>query len=147
MELSFLRLISSMVFYGLSFQASNIGSNIYMTFILLSLVEVPGDMLATYAMQKIGRKKVLFITLCLGGLSCAATAVIPNSYSACVTALAIFGKSQIAAAFSLCYVYSVEIFPTVLRSSGLGMCNMCSRIGSILAPQLLQLVSLPENYQ
>ena len=93
-------------------------------------------------MQLLGRKKTLFLLLTVGGLSCMAPALLPEgSAEPYSTVLAIFGKSNIAAAFALIYVYSVEIFPTVLRSSGLGMCSMFSRLGGILAPQLIELVS------
>ncbi len=37
------------------------------------------------------------------------------------------------------YVYSAEIFPTPVRSTGLGCCNIFARVGGILAPQALQL--------
>ncbi len=78
----------------------------------------------------------------MGGISCISPIFLPESYRWLITVLAVFGRSYISAAYSLIYVYSVEIFPTVLRSSGLGMCSMCSRVGGILAPQLIELVIL-----
>ncbi len=98
--------------------------------------------MATIAMEIFGRKKVLFFLLIIGGISCIIPIFLPESYRWLITVLTVFGRSNISAAFSLIYVYSVEIFPTVLRSSGLGMCSMCSRIGGILAPQLIELVIL-----
>ncbi len=32
------------------------------------------------------------------------------------------------------YLYAAELFPTVLRNSGVGSSSMCARIGSIIAP-------------
>lgn len=37
------------------------------------------------------------------------------------------------------YVYAAEVFPTTVRSTGLGCCNIFARVGGILAPQALQL--------
>ncbi len=130
------------MYYSLSLQASSIGTNIYVTFGWLAFAEIPAIMMATIAMETFGRKKVLFFLLIIGGISCISPIFLPESYRSLITVLAVFGRSNISAAYSLIYVYSVEIFPTVLRSSGLGMCSMCSRIGGILAPQLIELVIL-----
>jgi OCT family organic cation transporter-like MFS transporter 13 len=109
------------------------------TFGWLAFAEIPAIIMATIAMEIFGRKIVLFFLLLMGGISCISPIFLPESYRWLITVLAVFGRSNISAAFSLIYVYSVEIFPTVLRSSGLGMCSMCSRIGGILAPQLIEL--------
>ena len=136
-----IRFTSSLVYYGLSFQAGSIGSDIYHSFAWLAAIEIPGILVSTYLTQVFGRKKVLFALLMVGGLSCVAPAFLPDQYvHPYGSMLAIFGKSNITGAFALIYVYSVEIFPTVLRSSGLGMCSMSARIGGILAPQLIELV-------
>ena len=34
------------------------------------------------------------------------------------------------------YMFAGEVFPTDVRGTGLGMCNVCARIGGILAPQV-----------
>ncbi|CAG2180153.1 unnamed protein product [Oppiella nova] len=39
------------------------------------------------------------------------------------------------------YIYSAEIFPTVVRSTGIGLCQMFSRIGGIIAPHLIGLTN------
>ncbi|KAJ8026960.1 Solute carrier family 22 member 6-A [Holothuria leucospilota] len=49
------------------------------------------------------------------------------------------GKFGISASFALVYIYAVEVFPTPLRSVGLGMCSTASRIGSISTPLILLL--------
>ncbi|CAG2176073.1 unnamed protein product, partial [Oppiella nova] len=139
LNLFFIWFTTSLVYYGLSFQAQNIGSDIYVTFGFLALAEIPAIILATIAMQIYGRKIVLCLLLIMGGISCITPVFLSDYYNAYITVCAVLGKSMIAAAFSLIYVYSVEIFPTILRSSGLGMCSMSSRIGGILAPQLIGL--------
>ncbi|CAM1312764.1 Uncharacterised protein g6074 [Pycnogonum litorale] len=49
------------------------------------------------------------------------------------------GKFCIASAFAMIYVYSAELFPTVLRNTGVGSCSTIARIGSILAPYVKEL--------
>lgn len=52
---------------------------------------------------------------------------------------AMFGKFCITASFTIVYVYSAEIYPTVVRNIGVGTSSMCARIGSILAPFVREL--------
>lgn len=56
-------------------------------------------------------------------------------------ALAMCGKLGIAASFATTYPFTAEIFPTVIRNQGLGMCSMFARIGGFCAPYILVLVS------
>ena len=36
--------------------------------------------------------------------------------------------------FSVLYIYSPELYPTVVRAFGLALCNLCSRLGGFLSP-------------
>ena len=50
------------------------------------------------------------------------------------------GKFGVSAAFSIVYIFAAELFPTVVRSSGIGASSFCARIGGIVAPQMALLV-------
>ncbi|NXY45273.1 S22AD protein, partial [Ceuthmochares aereus] len=58
------------------------------------------------------------------------------------TVLGIIGKFTATASFSTSYVYSAELFPTVVRQTGVGLCSMSARIAGIMAP----LIRLLEQY-
>ncbi|KFQ70672.1 Solute carrier family 22 member 13, partial [Phaethon lepturus] len=50
------------------------------------------------------------------------------------TILAITGKFTASASFSTSYVYAAELFPTVVRQTGVGLCSMSARVAGIMAP-------------
>ena len=56
----------TMVYYGLSLNATNLAGNPYANFILVSLVEIPGYSLSYYTMEKMGRKKSTALSLLIG---------------------------------------------------------------------------------
>jgi hypothetical protein len=56
------------------------------------------------------------------------------------------GKFGAASAFSIVYLYTAELYPTVVRSTAVGLCSMMARIGGISAPQVLFLLNL-QNYK
>ncbi|KFW10326.1 Solute carrier family 22 member 13, partial [Fulmarus glacialis] len=58
------------------------------------------------------------------------------------TVLAITGKFTATASFSTSYVYSAELFPTVVRQTGVGLCSMSARAAGIMAP----LIHLLDQY-
>jgi OCT family organic cation transporter-like MFS transporter 4/5 len=54
------------------------------------------------------------------------------------------GKFCVTCSFGIIYVYSAEIYPTVVRGVGVGSSSMVGRIGSILAPFVKELVGITE---
>ncbi|KFQ31523.1 Solute carrier family 22 member 13, partial [Mesitornis unicolor] len=55
------------------------------------------------------------------------------------TVLAIIGKFTATASYSTSYVYCAELFPTVVRQTGVGLCSMAARVAGILSPLILLL--------
>ena len=54
--------------------------------------------------------------------------------------LALIGKCGIAGAFAITWLYSSELFPTVIRNSSMGASSLFARVGGIVAPYIANLV-------
>uniref|UniRef100_A0A8C8BKR1 Solute carrier family 22 member 13 n=1 Tax=Otus sunia TaxID=257818 RepID=A0A8C8BKR1_9STRI len=128
------RFVNSLVYYGLSLNVTNFGLDIYLTQLAFGAVEIPARVSCIFMLQWFGRKKSQSVLLLLSGLVCLIITVIPEDQPVATTVLAIIGKFTASASFSTSYVYSAELFPTVIRQTGVGLCSMSARVAGIMAP-------------
>ena len=56
--------------------------------------------------------------------------------------LAVIGKTCASTGFEVLYIFSSELFPTVVRNVGMGSSSAFARAGSMLSPYIAQMVSL-----
>nr|XP_040017145.1 solute carrier family 22 member 13 isoform X4 [Gasterosteus aculeatus aculeatus] len=103
-----------LVYYGLSLNISDFGMNIYLTQMIFGLVEMPARTITLFTLNR-SRKLSQLAFLAVGGSACLLTIFIPNELSVVKTVLAMIGKFGITASLSIIYVYSAEVFPTVIR--------------------------------
>ncbi|KAL4640984.1 solute carrier family 22 member 15 isoform X1 [Arapaima gigas] len=128
----------SLVYYGLTMNSSEETGNRYFQVAMFGLVELPAYPLCIYFINKqwAGRRKSTASFLTFAGVSCFFTMWVPVREGSWFsgTSLALVGKLMISAAFNIVYVYTSELYPTVIRNAGLGVCSMSCRFGGILAP-------------
>nr|XP_055076073.1 solute carrier family 22 member 13 [Misgurnus anguillicaudatus] len=125
--------VNVLVYYGLSLGVSDLGVDLYLTQFMFGLVEIPARTLVLVLLP-CSRRIPLSAFLAVGGAACLLTLTIPADSFHIRTALAMVGKFGITASFAIIYIYSAELFPTVLRQTGLGVASMFARIGGVLAP-------------
>ncbi|XP_071478126.1 organic cation transporter protein-like [Diadema antillarum] len=129
--------VNTLVYYGLSLSTSDLGVNDYIAFFISGAVEVPAYISSIFAIDYFGRKWSMFGYMMGGGIACLCTIFTP--LGPWRTTVAMIGKFGISASFAIIYVYSAELFPTPVRSVGVGLCSMSARIAGILAPIILLL--------
>ncbi|XP_059206252.1 solute carrier family 22 member 13 [Centropristis striata] len=125
--------VNVLVYYGLSLGVSRLGTNLYLTQFVFGLVEIPARSLVLLVLP-FSRRLSQSGFLAVGGLACLLMLAVPSDYPSVLTGLAMVGKFGITASFAVIYVYTAEIFPTVLRQTGIGVSCMFARMGGVLAP-------------
>lgn len=56
------------------------------------------------------------------------------------TIVLLFGRVTVISTIAITYLYAVELFPTVVRGTCLGLCTVFAQIGSLSIPQVLSSV-------
>ncbi|XP_022082249.1 organic cation transporter protein-like [Acanthaster planci] len=129
--------VNNMVYYGISLSTSDLGVDHYLAAFVAGAVEIPAYIMAILSMQYIGRRLPLCLYLVASGIACVgATLFSPGAGRATV---AMIGKFFITTTFGMIYTYSAEIYPTQLRSQGMGLSSMMARISGIICPFILEL--------
>ncbi|XP_072298838.1 solute carrier family 22 member 16 [Eucyclogobius newberryi] len=126
--------IGSLGYYVFSLGSVTLGGNQYVNLFLVGLVELPSYLIGCFAMDRIGRKRTCAPALLLGSVACILIIVVPADIQSLRIALSMIGKFSIAIAFGLIYLYTCELYPTIIRSLAVGSGSMMCRVGSVVAP-------------
>ncbi|XP_076672740.1 organic cation transporter 1 isoform X2 [Andrena cerasifolii] len=130
---------NAVVYNGLSYNATNLGVSDYLAFFIGGLVEIPSYVITWYAMDRLGRRWVLCLTMLLGGVACVSCMFVPEDAVWVTVCLAMIGKFGIAASFAVFYVFVGELLPTVLRSQAMGIASFIAGIGLLAFPYIVHL--------
>ncbi|KAF7646364.1 hypothetical protein LDENG_00188880, partial [Lucifuga dentata] len=134
--------VGSLGYYVFSLGSVNLGGNQYINLFLVGFVELPSYLVGCFAMDRIGRKKTCAPALLLAGVTCLLIIVVPANIEALTIALSMIGKFAIAIAFGLIYLYTCELYPTIIRSLAVGSGSMMCRVGSVVAPFCVYLADI-----
>lgn len=128
---------NSFVYYGLTLNTGKIAGSVHLNFFLNGLMEIPAYIICMIVLKTVGRKLPYCVMLGIGGLALLCTIAIPKDYfynNWPIVVLAMIGKLCITGTFAVMYVWSSEIYPTVVRSVGVGSSSVWARLGGIVAP-------------
>uniref|UniRef100_A0A2H1WTJ0 SFRICE_009529 n=1 Tax=Spodoptera frugiperda TaxID=7108 RepID=A0A2H1WTJ0_SPOFR len=128
------RFTSSFVYYGLMINSVWLPGDKYVNFLLSTVMSFPGEIISLYLMNKYGRKIPLMAGYFISGTVCVISALVPDSYLWAKITLFLLGKVIISACFTGAITYTMELFPTSVRGTLLGLGSFASRLGGMLAP-------------
>ncbi|KAJ8250504.1 hypothetical protein COCON_G00224260 [Conger conger] len=126
-------------YYGISLDITSFGLNIYLTHFIYAVIEVPAKILVYLSLNKIGRRKTQVGTLILTGVCIAINIIVPKDMWYFRTTVAVLGKGMSEASFTAVFLYTTELYPTVVRQNGLGFCSFAARLGVSVAPLIILL--------
>ncbi|OAY48705.1 organic cation/carnitine transporter 7 [Manihot esculenta] len=113
-------------------QSHNSGSVNYKDVFITSFAELPGLIFSAFVIDKFGRKlsmAVMFFVCCIFLLP------LVVHQSRAVTVVLLFGaRICITGTFAVVFIYAPEIYPTSVRSTGVGVASSMGRIGGMVCP-------------
>nr|XP_054774648.1 organic cation transporter protein-like [Lytechinus pictus] len=148
----------SSVFYGISLGTDSLGVNFYVAFAVSGAVDIPAAFFGVFAIEYWSRRPTYMALMLLCGAVLLSSGFLLDikpwplhlktayiifhvlnhtAQGIGKTVLAMVGKFAVSAAFNIIDLRGCEIFPTVVRNTGLGLIWSCSSFANILVPQFL----------
>jgi MFS family permease len=120
-------------------------SAVYVSVLIATVAEAPGLALAALLIDRLGRRWLqasLFALFALFQL----LFLVPDQHSVFYVAIGAVARGLIMAAYATTYSYTPEVYPTAIRSAGMGFAVAASKVSSVATPYVaLLLLSVDER--
>ncbi|XP_068445342.1 solute carrier family 22 member 7-like [Clinocottus analis] len=126
-------------YYGISLNITGFGLNPYLSQVVFAAIEIPLKISVYFILNKFGRRLGEAGSLLLTGLCLFINIFVAKEKWAIRTIVALFGKSMSEASFTIIFLYTTELFPTVLRQNGLGFTSFLARLAVSISPLVMLL--------
>ena len=133
----------SMGYFGLLYNTPAFSWNPFFVFAFPGILPIPLNYVLPWLENIAGRKAMLTSTLLGGGTMLFLTWAFPSGSSGIIVC-AWVGTLFSVFAFRIGYAYTKELYPTTLRTTGLGTASSSARIGSMISPMIALLTSVHE---
>ncbi|XP_068149367.1 beta-alanine transporter [Drosophila tropicalis] len=110
----------------------DIGSDVFVTFSVANLTELPSGLITYFLIDRVGRKPILFMVLMLCGFGCLIAAFLTKKLS--VTIAAVFSRFFANMAYNISLQWQAEVLPTVVRAQGVSLIHILSAAATLFSP-------------
>ncbi|KAK3777153.1 hypothetical protein RRG08_044982 [Elysia crispata] len=139
-------IIMSIIFYGLNFGVSSFVGNLYINIFIMNAIQIPAALVNFGVIDRFGRRttSISFMALAtIASFICVGThlAAAESMRGSVSSLLCLIAQLLVSGCWTTATVWVVESYPTVVRSLGFGFSSMSARVGAIIAPFIINLVS------
>ena len=129
-------------YYGLSINIKNLPGNIYSNGILLYLSEILAYIISGFLIniKGLGRRNTMAMFFIVS-LSVFFIIIIFKLNDFYLTIFALIARLAISGAYNIIFIYTTEIYPTPVRSKGLGTNSVFGRIAGMIFPLLMEILN------
>ncbi|XP_049921390.1 solute carrier family 22 member 6 isoform X1 [Epinephelus moara] len=129
--MSYLSAASALTYFGICMNIGSFGVGVYSAQFFSGLSEAPCLLVP---LVRLGRRQISMLALFLSGVACFLSLLLSryNGEPVLVMSLALLGKLCILAATFISILYSIELFPTVVRQRCVSLVNLCFRLGCLV---------------
>lgn len=121
-------------FFGINQYVGRLQGNLYLNVMIAAACHAPGVIFVIIATLHLKRKVSVITSFSIAGTSLLVFIFIPYSMRALYLSFAIIGQIGAYTSFMQAYLYSSEVFPTVVRNSAIGFASVFARVGGFAAP-------------
>jgi len=129
-------IVTSISYYVLGLNSSDLSGDIIMNFFLASIANSGSILYVVSTANSIGRRKSLSLAFMILGTSCLVLAFVPKNYDKIILTFYLIGTLLAGASFVLVYLITSELYPTNLRSQAVGSASTISRVFSLIVPYM-----------
>lgn len=129
---AFVWMFCSFIFFGINQYIGRLQGNLYLNVMLSAASLAPGLVFVVIGTLYLKRKVCVLTSFSVAGVSLLIFIFVNNE--SLVLAFAIIGQIGAYTSFVLIYLFTSEVFPTVVRNSAMGFSSMFGRFGGFLAP-------------
>ncbi|KAL6893531.1 hypothetical protein ACP4OV_007629 [Aristida adscensionis] len=117
---------------GVIFEVFQKDTNLYKDTFITSLAEIPGLILSAVLVDRFGRKASMWSMMFA---CCAFLGPLVQHQNELLTTILLFGARACAmGSFTVLCLYAPEVYPTSVRSTGVGIATAIGRIGGVVCP-------------
>ncbi|XP_037099059.1 solute carrier family 22 member 6 isoform X3 [Syngnathus acus] len=130
--MGYLGAATALTYYGICMNIGSFGVNIYSAQFFSGLSEAPSLLIP---LVRLDRRPFSMLTLCLSGSACLVSLLLSRYQcdAMLVMSLALLGKFSILATIYILSLYSIELFPTVVRQRCMAVVDLCYRLGCLFS--------------
>ena len=138
--------ITGLVYFGVPLNANNFTDNPFIYMVFLGVTEVISIILGGIILKRFGNIRTGAVCFTITGGCLLLILTVPEYVWWLKWILILLAMMSISICYALCYILSSELYPTEVKSAGLGICNFFIFIGFSLSSLLSKIALRYSNW-